>query len=187
MDLKRAAMGITWVSLLSGCMMGGMAHPGGMGGVGPRETGQALGPLQYAEASSGDLTIALSFPTPSSGAMVAMDARLTTASDPHELINGKIWLRIQTPSGSLDELRMQRLHSSAGATYQATYNFRTPGFYLVTAEGSIETDANVRTASVTTRVPVSGEVHADRHDWLMPMAVLGGLGMVVMMVVMMGS
>lgn len=95
MNLTRVVLGIHWVPLLSGCLMGGMAHTGG---IGRGEIGPMQGPLQHAEASSGELTIALSFPIPSTATAVPMEARLGTASDRREPTDGEIWLRIQTPA-----------------------------------------------------------------------------------------
>lgn len=183
MNLTRVVLGIHWVPLLSGCLMGGMAHTGG---IGRGEIGPMQGPLQHAEASSGELTIALSFPIPSTATAVPMEARLGTASDRREPTDGEIWLRIQTPGGNVDEIRMQRVDSSAGRTYQAMYSFRNPGSYLVTAEGRKETGTGAQTVSVTTRADVGGESNGGRNDWLIPAAILGGLGTVVTMVVVMG-
>jgi hypothetical protein len=181
MDMRKVALDVACISLLSGCMTGGVGRAG-------RFDRGGSGSLQYAEATTGDLTIALSFPTPSIRSEVAIEARLTAANGPHELIDGDVWLSIQTPGGNIDEVRMQRLHGSAEAVYGAAYNFWSPGSYLVTARGRLEEEAGAHEASVTTRAVVDGGPYAvDHGDWMMPMAVLGGLGMVVMMVVMMGS
>ncbi len=89
----------------------------------------------------------------------------------------------QTPGGSVDQLRMQRLHASATATFQARYSFAADGLYLVTAEGRAGKGAHVRTVSVTARAVVGQDMHGGGHDWLMPAAVLGGLGMLAMMAI----
>lgn len=186
----RVVLSVAGIPLLSGCMMmGGIGHTGGLGGTagaGHTESAQIGAPLERAEASSGGITIALSFRLPSHGAEVAIDAWLRADSAHHELADADIWLRIRTPSGGVDEIRMERLGSS-GETYQAHYGFPTAGPYHVTAEGRVGTAAAVRTVSVTTRVEVEGESHDGRHDWLMVGGILGGLGMVVLMALMMGS
>jgi hypothetical protein len=180
-----------WVSVLSGCMMGGgMGHTSGtdwMGETGYAKDGQRPPPLQRAEASSAGLTIALSFPTPSSNATVPIDARLFADSAELELIDATIWLRIQTPSGEVAELRMQRLDPSSEGAYQARYTFTTAGLYLLTAEGQTGTGADKRAVSVTARAQVNGHGEHGGHDWNMPAAVLGGVAMVAMMAVMMGG
>lgn len=180
-------MPIVWAPFLGACMMGGVAHTsrmGGPGSVGTHETGSSL---QYAEASSGGVTIALSFPTPTIVGVVGMEARLTGVDGPETAIDGEVWLRVRTPGGGVDELPMRSLHSAAGVTYRAVYDFRTPGSYLVTADGWTGEEERANAASVTTRVDVGEESRWDRHDWLMPMAVLGGIGMLAMMAVMMSN
>lgn len=187
MGARGVVAGVVWIPLLSGCLTGSSAP----GRIGPGEQvggGQTPGSIQRVESSSGDLTLSLSFPTPSRGAAVPMDAQLDTATDPDELTDGEISLRIQTPSGTVDQVPMERVYASAGLAYHAMYGFPAQGSYLVTAEGRVESGGEVRTASVTTRVVVAGDTqYADHRNWMMPMAVLGGLGMVVMMVVMMGN
>jgi hypothetical protein len=190
MELRRLALSIAGVPLLSSCMMGSVAHTEPPGTVGLAEDTQASVPLQYAEAGSEDLTITLSFPTPRSGSAITMDARLATANGPQELMDGEISLRIQTPSGRVDPIRMRRFSSPTTAAYEAMYDFRTPGLYVVTAEGRAQTGAGVREASVTITVPVSGQPQyvdsANHRNSMMPMALMG-LSMVAMMVVMMAN
>lgn len=180
-------LSIVWAPFLGACMMGGVAHTSRMGGPGPAGPDGTVGSLQHAEASSGGVTIVLSFPRPMMVGAVGMDARLTSADDPHTDLDGEVRLRVRTPGGGVDELPMPSLHSAAGVTYQAVYDFRSPGSYLVTAHGSIGTGKGATTASVTTRVDVGEESRWDGHDWMMPMAVLGGIGMVAMMAVMMSN
>lgn len=181
MDMRKALLEVACVSLLSGCMTGGVGRTGTFSG---REAG---GRSQYAEATTGDLTIALSVPAPSVGSQVAIAARLTLAERPQELVDGEMWLRVQAPSGNVDEVRMQRSQGSDAATYRAMYGFWAPGSYVVTAKARSEGGVGAE-ASVTTSVVVAGDSHyVDRHGWMMPMAVLGGVGMVVMMVVMMSN
>lgn len=191
MGLTRLMLNTAWVPFLSGCMTwGGMGHTSGtdwMGGTGSAKNGQLSQPLERAEATSAGLTIALSFPHPSSGAAVAIDARLFTDGTAHEVVEGDIWLRIQTPSGAVDQLRMQRLQPSSEGAYQARYSFATVGLYLVTAEGRTGSGADERAVSVTARTQVNGHAQDGRHHWVMPAVVLGGLGMVAMMALMMGG
>ncbi len=191
MQLTRAVLGVAGVPLLSGCMMmGAMGHTGGLAGTGmagPMEGEKVEGSLQRAEASSGGLAIALSFPAPTSGTVVTISALLLSDSGDQEPTDGEIWLRVRTPGGSVDRLRMQSVRSSGAATHRARYGFVTPGLYLVTADARLGTGGDVRTVSVTARAKVSTEAHVDRHEWLMPAAAVGSLGMVAMMVVMMGG
>lgn len=189
MGLTRLLLNTAWVPLLSGCMMwGGMGHTSGtdwMGGTGYAKNGQLSQPLERAEATSGGLTIALSFPTPSSS--VAIDARLFTDGAAHKVVDGDVWLRIQAPSGAVDQLRMQRLQPSSEGAYQARYSFATAGLYLVTAEGRTGSGADERAVSVTAREQINGHPQDGRHHWVMPAAVLGGLGMVATMALMMAG
>ena len=191
MRLTRPVLGVAGVPLLSGCLMlGGMGHTGDGLGVPTAIDGsstQLPAPLQRAEASSGSLTLALSFATPRSGAAVAIDAQLRADSAPHELTDGNVWLRIHTPGGSVDQFRMQRVYSSTAGTYQAQYRFPTAGLYLVTAEGRTGMGADVRTVLVTAEVEVSRGAQGDRHDWLAPVRILSSLGMVVTMALMMAG
>jgi len=181
MGMRRVLLNVAGVTLLSSCMASGVGPAGRFSGS------EAVRPLQYAEAATGDLTIALSFPTPSVGSQVAIAARLNVADRPQELIEGEMWLHVQAPSGSVEEVRMQRSQGSGPATYQAVYDFWAPGSYVVTARAWTEGDVGTE-ASVTTSVVVAGDpLHVDHRDWMMPMAVLGGVGMVVMMAVMMSN
>lgn len=183
----RKLMPIVWAPFLGACMMGGMAHTSRMGGPGSVDADGAVGPLHYAEASSGGVTIALSLPAPTMVGAVGMEARLTGVDGPESAIDGEVRLRVRTPGGAVDELPMRSLHSTAGVTYRAVYDFRTPGSYLVTADGWTGAEEGANAASVTTRVDVVDESRWDRHDWTMPMAVLGGIGMLAMMAVMMSN
>lgn len=176
---------IAWAPFLGACMMGGVAHTSRVGGAGPGHMGETPDPMHYAEASGESVTIELSFPTPRRGGPVAMEARLSGADESDASTEGAVRLRVDTPGGYVDEVRMERFQSSDGPIYRATYDFRTPGSYLVTAQGSMMPGADARSASVTTRVDVEDAAYGDRHGWVMPMAILGGLGMIVMMVVMM--
>ena len=191
MYLTRLVLGAAWVPLLTGCMaMGGLGHtggPGGMASAGYAENGQARAPVQHVEASNGGLSIALSFPRPSGGAGVAIDARLRADSADDDLTDANIWLQVRSPSGGVTRLPMQLLHSSQPGTYRAQYSFSAPGLYLVAAEGRTGTGADVRTVSVTTAVEVGTEAHDGRHHWFTPAALLGGLGMVAMMALMMSG
>lgn len=191
MYLTRLVLGAAWVPLLTGCMaMGGLGHTGGLGGMasaGHAENGQARAPLQRVEASNGGLRIALYFPRPSGAAGVVIDARLRADSAYDDLTDASVWLQVRSPSGRVDQLPMQRLHSSQPGTYRAQYSFSAPGLYLVAAEGRTETGADVRTVSVTTAVEVGTAAHDGRHHWFTPGALLGGLGMVAVMVLMMSG
>ena len=190
MGLGRLLLNTGWVPVLSGCMMwGGMGHTSGtdwMGGTGSAKNGQFSQRSVRAEATSAGLTIVLSFPPPSSGAAVAIDARLFADGVAHHVVDGDMWLRVQTPSGAVDQLRMQRLEPWSEGAYQAHYSFATPGLYLVTAEGRTGRGADERAVSVTARAQINGHAQDGRHQWLAP-AVLGGLGMVATMVLMMGG
>lgn len=189
MNLTRVVLSVAGIPFLGGCMMmGGVGHtgnPGMMSDAGRAPGGQPPAPVQRAEASGGGLSIALAFPSPSGGEPVAIDAWLLTDSIHRDLTDGEIWLRIETPDGGVDQLRMRRRHSSATATFQAQYGFADAGLYLVTAEGRAGTGADVRTVSVTARTVVGGDMHGGRRGWLVPAAVLGSLGMAALMAFMM--
>lgn len=207
MKRTRVVLAAVWVPFLSGCMMmGGLGHRGGLGhtsgpghGVGATHRGDpgsaetadvASGPirppLQHAEASNKGLSIELDLPTPSRGSVVAIDALLRRDGAQEELTEGEVWLRIRTPGGSVDSLRMQSTHSSREGSYRTYYGFPVGGQYLVTAEGRTGVVGDSRTVSVTARVDVSG-MHGSRPDWLVPAALLSGAGMVALMALMMGS
>jgi len=185
----RILLSVAGIPLLGGCMMmggpGHMAHLGSMDQSGHSMRTATATASQHAAATSNGLTIEIFVPTPSQGAAVTIDARVSANGDDHEVIDGDVWLRIQTPSGTIEQVRMQRPYSSTGGTYRAEYRFLTAGLYLVTAEGREGSGSELRTASVTTEVVVTGAQHGGDHDWLMPAAILGGLGMIAMMAVMM--
>lgn len=189
--MKRATrlLGVTWVPLLSGCMMlGGAGHTGGWVGLDDAAvSGQGPAPLRRAEASSGGLTIALSVPAPSGGTAVAIEAWLRPDSAGIDLDGADVRLRIETPGGRVDGLHMQRVDSATPGSYQAFYSFPTTGVYLVTAEGQAGTGAHVRTVAVTARTRVSAHARGGGHDWVTPVAILGGLAMVAAMALMMGG
>lgn len=191
MDLTRLLLNTAWVPILSGCMMGGgIGHAHGtdwMGEAGYARAGQAPQPVQRAQASSRGLTISLSFPTPTLGDAVAIDAQLLTDGVAHGGIDGDVWLRIQTPGGAVDLLRMQRPQRSPVGAYRAPYGFPIAGAYLVTAEARTGTGSDERTVSVTASVQVDHHAQGGRHLWVRPAAVLGGLGMVATMALMMGG
>ena len=182
MDLGKLASGIAWLPLLGGCI--GMVpggHPGGTAAVGYGPHGSVAAPVQ-AEASNGGVTIALSLPELSAGAVADIDVRLVEESSERDTADPEVRLRIRTPQGSVDEIVMGRIHSFSGGTYHARYVFRSPGPHLVTAEAWWGT-ADVPAVSVTAEADVVG--YRDRHHWLMPVAIVGGLAMFTMMVVMM--
>lgn len=193
MDPWKGMLGAAWVPLLSGCMMmGGMAHTGGgaisaAGPPGDMHRRDLSGRFQQAEARSGDLAISLSFASPiESSRALPIDAWLSRDGDHRDLADGVVWLQIQAPDGGVDRVLMQRLPSSSGGTYRALYHFSSPGLYLVTAEGRTGTGADMRTVSVTTEAGVESWP-AGGHGWVMPLAVIGGVGMVVLMAFMMAS
>lgn len=173
----RALPSVAWVPVLSACMM--------MGGVSGHGVNDHLNrPLQYAAASDADLAIALSFPAPSHGGTVPIEAQLRLQSDQPALTDASVWLRVRTPGGSVDEIRMQRAQSSVTAAYHAQYTFPTSGYYIVTAEGRMGEGTGARLVSVSIEADVGAPAPgADRH-WLVPAAVVGGLSMALMMVLM---
>lgn len=192
MRLTTKVLGIVWVPLLSACMMvGGAGHTDGWDGpedAGDAASGHAPAPLRRAEASSGGLTIALSIPAPAGGAALAIEAWLRPDSAGIDLDGADVRLRIETPGGRVDGLHMQRVDWPGPARhYQALYSFPTTGVYLVTAEGRTGTGPEIRMVSVTARADVSGHANGGRHDWVAPVAILGGLGMVAMMALMMSG
>lgn len=191
MHLTRAALGVVGIPLLSGCMMmGAVGHAGGltgMGVTGHMESGRPAPLRQRAEATSSGLTIALSFPRPTSGGACTISALLRSDGGAREPTDGEVWLHVQTPGGSVDRLPMERYESSTGWIYQTRYVFLTSGLYVVTADARSSAGKEVRTVSVTTRAEVSARAHSAGHDWLPPAALIGSLGMVAMMVIMMGG
>lgn len=190
MDRWRRVLGAAWAPLLSGCMMmGGMSHMGGsaIAAPGDMESRDSSARLQHAEASSGDLTIVLSFAEPIvSDGPVPIDVRLGRDGPRGDANDDVVWLLIETPDGRVDEVPMQRLHTSSAATYRALYTFTAPGLYLITAEGRTGTGADMTAVSVTAQAEVVRRP-GDRHGWITPLAVLGGLGMVVSMTLMTAS
>jgi len=190
MHLTRTVLSVAWVPLLSGCMaMGGLGHVGGMDGMahaGHPADGRMPGPLQRAEASNGDLAIELSFPGPTPGVAVALEARLRTDGPDDEPAVVVAWLRVRAPSGRVDELRMEPLDASAAGTYRAQYSFPVAGRYLLTAEARVGTGIAARTVTVTTAADVGGGDHTGSHLRSTPAALLGGLAMVATMTLMMG-
>jgi hypothetical protein len=155
MHLPAAVLGIVGVPLLSGCMlMGGWGHTAGLGAsmAGHTVSRQTVGSLQRSEASSGGITITLSFPTPTIGSVVAISALLRSEGGDREPADGEVWLRVQTPSGIVDQLRMQRPAGIADGTHQTRYSFSTPGLYVVTADARSGTGAEVHAVSVTIEV-----------------------------------
>jgi hypothetical protein len=180
MALRHVAPGIVWLPLLGGCM--GMApggHAGAGAGVGYAHVSAA--PV-HAEASNGELTLALSLREPIAGPVVDIDVRLVAESSERDASDPEVRLWIRTPRGGMDEIIMDRVHSSTGRTYHARYVFRGAGPHLVTAEVWSAT-GDVPAVSVTAEADVVG--YRDGHDWLMPAAIVGGLAMLTMMVVMM--
>lgn len=174
-------LGVVWLPLLGGCMATGVLHHAGV----PPEATYGEG-WHETQATSGDLTIAMSFPTPEGRAVTPIEARLRSGADGLELTDADVWLRIQTPGGSVERLHMQSVRSRAADWYQAQYSFGTAGSYLISADASVKTEGSVQTVSVTSLLEVGGGPHArDGHGWMMPLAVLGGLGMLTMMVLMM--
>lgn len=190
MDPRRGVLGAAWVPLLSGCMMmGGIGHTtgGAISAPGDMHGRDVSAQLQHAEARSGDVAIHLSFANPvAGGGAVPIDAWLSGDGDRLDMADSVVWLQVQMPGGGVDRVRMERLHSSSAGPYRALYHFTTPGLYQVTAEGRMGAGADVRTVSVTTEAEVEAWP-GGRHGWVMPVAVLGGLGMVVLMTLMMAS
>jgi hypothetical protein len=180
MDLRKVAAGIVWLPLLGGCMgmaPGGHAGAGG-GGYGPHVSAAPV----HAEASNGELMLALSLREPIAGPVVDIDVRLVAESSERDAADPEVRLRIRTPQGGVDELVMDRIHSSMSGTYHERYVFRNPGPHMVTAE-AWSARGEVPAVSVTAEADVVG--YRDGHDWLMPAAIVGGLAMLTMMVVMM--
>src|SRR5512145_1092469 len=186
MGFTRLMLNTAWVPVLSGCMMwGGMGHTSGTDWTGETRYAKNGQPLQRAKASSAGLTIALSFATPSGGAAVPIDAQISEDSVGRELTDADIWLRIETPGGAVNELRMEPVQSSRAGAYEAHYSFPVTGLYLVTAEARTGSGSDERTVSVTARAQIYDHAQGGRHQWLVPGAVLGGLGMVATMALMM--
>lgn len=188
MSKKTRVFGAAWVPLLSGCMMPfGAWHGDGPSGMGHMASWEVTEVTQNAEASDDGLTIGLSFATPGWGREALIDASLSEEGVRREPVRGEVWLRIRTPGGSVDQLRMDPLGLSQGATHRARYRFADAGLYQVTAEGRIGSGSDTRSVSVTTDTEVDGRIHGHGDRWLPPAAVLGGLGMVAMMILMMGG
>lgn len=128
------------------------------------------------------------FPTPDGWTEIPIEARLRWSADGPELPNADVWLRIQTPGGGIERVHMQSVKPGTGDRYRAHYDFRAAGSYLVSTDASVKTGGSQQTVSVTSSLEVAGRPHAgDGHGWMMPVVVLGGLGMLAMMVVMMAS
>lgn len=99
-------LSVAWIPLLGGCMtMGAMHGMGGTEAVGHGGSGFMHAGPQHAEARSGDLTPALSFPAPSSGAAVPIEATVTAEPrvDGETHHGGRDWLM---PAGLLGGLGM---------------------------------------------------------------------------------
>jgi len=190
MRVTSTALSVAGAMLLGGSVaLGGMGHGGNLGAHAGHEGARLVPvPLHRAEASSSGLTIALSYPRPSSGVAVAIDARLRGDGTPHELNDATVWLRIEAPDGSVEELPMPPLSASATGTHRVQYVFPSAGVHLLTAEGQVGMGAAARTVSVTTATDVGREASAiDHRHWHAPAALLGGLGMVAMMALMMAG
>lgn len=188
MHRMSVVLGVAWVPVLGGCMMmGGMHGVGATGGGGDLERGPVSTELKYAEAVSGDLSLALSFPSPTADAAVPIGARLRTESDGRDLADAQVRLWIRAPGGSVDQVEMQHARSSVAGIFEAQYSFHALGRYLVTAEAQTGTVGDVREVSVTAEAEVGPAADRGRNTWLMPGALLGGLGMVALMAVMMSD
>jgi hypothetical protein len=165
MDPWRGVVGAAWVPLLSGCMMmGGMGHMGRstISAPGDVDSRDSSPPLKYAEASSGDLTIVLSFADPIvGGGPVPIDARLSRDGAHGDSNDDVVWLLIEAPDGRVDEVPMQHILASSAGTYRALCHFNAPGLYLITAEGRAGTGADMAAVSVTTRAEVRDGPQAD--------------------------
>lgn len=188
MHRMSVVLGIAWVPVLGGCMMmGGMHGVGAMGGDVDLGNGPVSTELRYAEAVSGDLSIALSFPSPTGDAPVPIGARLRTERDGRDLTDAHVRLWIRAPGGRIDQVDMRHARSSVAGIFEARYGFRAVGRYLLTAEGRTGTEGDIREVSVTAEAEVGPAADRGRPMWLMPGAFLGGLGMVALMAVMMGD
>ncbi len=191
MHLTRAVLGIAGVPLVSGCMMmGGWGHTAGPASAHKKDhtvSGQTPASPVRSEASNGGLTIMLSLPRPTMDSVATITASLRSDRGDQEPIDGEIWLRVQTPSGSVDQLRMQKEHSLAGGIYQAQYGFPTLGLYAMTADARAGAGTDLRTVSVMIEVEIGDNRPEDGHHWLTPAALGGGLGMLALMAVMMGG
>ena len=189
MRITGALLGVAAVTLFSGCMMVPMAHTGdsvGLAAAAQSRTGQNAAMLGRAQARGDGLDLVLSYRTPSGGA-TAFDAQLRTDGDPQELLDAEIRLRIRSPDGGVEQLAMRRVPSHATAQYHGAYRFPAVGSYLVTAEARTGVETYARTISVTTEVNAQDGSHHDQNDWLVPVAILGGLGTMVWMALMMGG
>jgi hypothetical protein len=191
MQSIRAVLGVASIPLLSGCMgMGGWGHAGGsMGTVAPHHPAGGLTTVsvERAEASGDGLALALSFPTPTTGAVMTVSALLRWYDGDREPVNGEILLSIRTPAGSVDQLRMEKVQTVAAGAYEARYAFAESGRYVLTANAGWGTEVNARSVSVTTTADVGDDVYGHRHDRWVPAEVVGGIGMVALMVLMMGG
>jgi hypothetical protein len=191
MRIRRSFFSIAWASLLSGCMMTGGAWHGdrapAIGHMASLGSSQVSEVTRMVEANNGRLTIELSFATPGSGEELPIDATLSEDGVTRKPTHGDVRLNIRTPGGSVDQLRMEPLGLSQGATHQTRYRFADAGLYQLTAEGRMGSGVDARTVSVTTETEVGGRMRGHEDGWLVPAAVLGGLGMVGIMLLMMGG
>lgn len=183
MNTGRRLLGGTWLILVSGCMTTGALHHSGAA----PDVADGQG-WHRVEAHSGGLAIEMVFPSPGGRAVVPVEARLWAEAEGRELTDGEVWLRVQTPTGRVDRVRMRNVPSRDGDWYEAQYGFRTTGSYMLSADASVSTGESVHEVSVTTRLQVDEELHGGYgHGWVMPLAVLGGVAMLTMMAVMMSS
>ena len=191
MDSTRAVLTIAGIPLLSGCMMmGGWGHLAGPMGThvpGDVTSGQGMVASQQADASSDGLTITLSVPVPTGGALVTISAWLRADHDDREPADGEVWLHIRTPRGNVDRLRMREPGFVGEGTFHAEYAFATSGAYVVTAEARSGTGRDARTVSVTAEVEVGDARWDDSAQWVTPVVVVGSLGMLALMAVLMGG
>ena len=188
MNRLGAFLSLAGLSLLGGCgmmgMMGGMHGASGMHGSAAGH-GHELAPMVQAQAESGDLAIVLSFPAPRAAAVAPVVVVLRTAGEATDPEDAEVWLRVRTPDGNIDEVRMRSAPASAPGTYQAEYRFATAGPYAVTAEARAGGGPVARQVSVTTDVHLGAEVAARRQPWLTPATVLTGIAVGAMMILMM--
>lgn len=184
-------LSLAWVLLLGGCMMlGGTGHTGGWVGLDDYGYGSSTpggAPSERAQASSAGLTLVLSVSTPNGAGPMAIDAWLRPDRADSDLGDADVWLRIENPRGGVDRLLMQRVDSLGSVWHRALYRSVTTGVHLVTAEAQTGTGADARTVAVTATVDVSGHPHHGGHNWVAPVAILGGVGMLAMMALMMSG
>lgn len=186
------------IAALSGCSMMGMDHGGGgMCGMPSHDSGyggheNSTSRMSVDEMTANDAVISLKTPGFAAGVetILAVEAKSKLTGAP--VSDAKVFFQIKPQNqassehaGHKQQVELQAVTSPEAGIYELKYKFEHAGPYEITVKVWFNDDDSATMTVVKNVLQSSdGAGHSDGHSGTTTWAILGGIGMVIMMAIM---